>query len=103
MREQLTGDLLGNAPDLQKAAGSAVRAWAIGRLQTDPNRDDADEAAPEGGDAQKITDFLANALQEGWQVEASVLERAPRRESRYRSLTEAETEAAVETYRPASV
>lgn len=90
--EQATESLAAAAPKtLNDALKAAVAAWGIARtrLKESPEKvdEDGDEEAPQ---AQDPAAAVRDALADGWQVEAAILERDPRRESRFRLLTDAE-------------
>ena len=74
----------GDAPPVSDALQVGLQAWAIGRMQRRAREEG--EAAPTPEDAAA---FLKHALSEG-EVEAAVLERDIRRESRFRGVGEME-------------
>jgi len=81
-------------PTLEEALKSSIFAWAIGRIQTDPSGSD-DDTEPVGDRTSEVKAFVSERLEEGWVVEAAILERSTRRESRYRVLKDEDLTAAI--------
>lgn len=87
MLDHLKSTVGSEAPSLAEALKASISAWAIGRMQTDPEAVADDTEAAEDR-AQDVKAFITERLEEGWVVEAAVLERSTHRESRYRQLKE---------------
>ncbi len=89
---------------LTDALKAALIAWGTGRSQLAPKRDDEDDFDPlSDNDAPKVSNDPAvavrEALKNGAVVEAAILNRATRRESRFRLLTPAEIDGVLADYR----
>ncbi len=97
-------DYLKATPDqeqasLEVALKSAIHAWGIGRMQTDPDAGEDDESAPAQDRNAEVRSFIVERLDEGWIVEAAVLERYTTRESHYKQLTDEILLSAVASFR----
>jgi proteasome alpha subunit len=78
---------------------SAVHAWGIGKVQIDPEAGDGDDTQPAEDRSSDVKAYIKERLDEGWVIEAAVLERNTSRESRYRQLTEEHFEPVVRLYK----
>ena len=80
---------------LADALGAALSAWATARLHVAPPPEKLDDDFDAEAEPEKTpVDALKDAEQEGWKIEAGILERSAARTSRFRLLTEAETGSA---------
>jgi proteasome alpha subunit len=84
---------------LDNALKAAIHAWGIGRMQTDPDAEEADDSEPANDKKADVRAFVNERLEDGWVVEAAVLERATTRESRYRLLTESQVSGAAASFK----
>ncbi|WP_395088470.1 hypothetical protein [Armatimonas sp.] len=95
--ESLKDAHLGNLEDTLSAA---LKAWGIAKSQLAPLPekldDDGDEDTPKPPTPEE---GLKTALADGLTVEAAVLERHTKRESRFRLLTEVQLESALADYK----
>ncbi|MDX1932250.1 MAG: hypothetical protein SFU56_06570 [Capsulimonadales bacterium] len=92
---------------LSEALRVGLTAWGISRSQLAPKsareEEEFDPLRDDGTDAPRVTDDPAvavrEALKDGATLEAALLQRDTRRETKYRPLTAAETESALSEYR----
>lgn len=89
---------------LDEALQAALRAWGTGRARLSPKREEDDEFDPlSDSDAPKVADDPAvavrEALKDGSIVEAGILTRAGRSDSRFRLLKTNEVEPLLANYR----
>lgn len=99
MTRHLETETESGVPNLEQALRAALYAWGVGKKHTEP-ADEADEDSISAGEDQKdVTSFIADLLKDDWQVEAAVLERSTRRESRFRALTDGDLKDALAKYR----
>jgi len=97
--EYLKAETTSTTPDLAKALEVAVHAWGVGRKVIEKPQD-ADGDEPVADTEADITAFLAEHLKGGtWQIEAAILERDTPRESKFRTLTEADLAEVLAKYR----
>lgn len=83
MAEFLKGKTADALPTLEKAIKVALEAWAIGKQHAEQlNRPHDDSEEPESEPGK----FLAEALESGLTIEATVLERGTTREGHFRAL-----------------
>jgi proteasome alpha subunit len=91
MVETLKKDLGEAVPSLQAALRAGITAWTVGSLANRPSdEDDEHGVAP-----KQITEHLKLSLAIGWQVEAGILERNTKRETRFRLIAEPEIKEAL--------
>jgi proteasome alpha subunit len=84
---------------LDQVLKAAIHAWGIGRVETDPDAQGDDDSEPAEDRKADVRAFIKERLEEGWAVEAAVLERSTTRESRYRLLSEPQLAEAVADFR----
>jgi proteasome alpha subunit len=99
MRDHLQSETERGTPDLAVALRAAIYAWGLGRLQNDREGEDVDDTAPAERNERSVTEFLTNSFDEGWTIEAGILERNTLRESRFRMLRPDELEEAASRYK----
>ena len=96
-----------NPATLDEALRAALIAWGIGRSRISPKRMDEDEEIDplaEPSDAPTVSDDPAVAIREALKdksvLEAAILSRHTSRETKFRPLTDSETESVLADYRP---
>jgi proteasome alpha subunit len=90
MLEHLKSVYAAGIPALNDALKAAARAWGIGKKHLDAD-DRADADYSESAEKEsEIFPFITKNMDDGWIVEAAVLERNTNRENRFRLLTENE-------------
>jgi proteasome alpha subunit len=90
MREHLTSETETGMLSLDAALRAALYAWGVGMKHLEAeDRADADYST-EGEGNSDVSSFIGKHLSSGWTVEAGILERNTRRESRFRLLSERE-------------
>ena len=99
MLDYLKSSAGSEVPTFDEAIKSAVHAWGIGRIQTDPDAGESDDSEPAADRQADIRAFINERLEEGWVIEAAVLERSTNRESRYRQLTESQLADAAASFK----
>jgi len=83
---------------LSHALSAAVYAWGLGRKHIE-EEDRADGELPKDREQTgDVSSFITEHLKGAWTVEAAILERNTHRESRYRTLTDAELEETLAKY-----
>jgi proteasome alpha subunit len=88
MLDYLKSSFGSELPSLEQALVSSVHAWGIGRVQTDPDAGETDDSEPAADCNADVREFINERIDEGWIVEAAVLERETNRESRYKQVSE---------------
>ncbi len=94
--ESLKDARFGNLEDALKAA---LKAWGIARTQLAPLPEKIDEDGEEIVPPPTPEEIIKTAFADGLSVEAAILERHTKRESRFRLLTEAQLEPVLADYR----
>ncbi len=87
MLDELEKQLGSEVPDFDKSVTAALDAWAVGRL-TPVENDVRLESAEDAG--IKPADMIKEALALGGTLEAAILERDTKRESRFRMLKDSD-------------
>lgn len=85
---------------LDDALKAALDAWGVGRSRLAPRKasdEDEDEDGPSVSDDPAVA--VREALKDGLTVEAALLDRKTRRESKFRTLTEKELAESLSKYR----
>lgn len=99
MLKHLETETESGLPSLDQALRAALYAWGVGKKHTEP-ADEADEESISAGEGEKdVSSFIADLLKDDWQVEAAILERNTRRESRFRALNESDLKDALAKYK----
>lgn len=94
--ESLKDAHLGNLEDTLRIA---LKAWGIARTQLGPLPEKLDEDGEEIVPPPTPEEIIKTAFADGLSVEAAILERHTKRESRFRLLTEAQLEPVLADYR----
>jgi proteasome alpha subunit len=88
-----------DALTLDEALSACIQAWGIGKVQTDPDAREADDTEPASDREADVKAYIKERLDEGWAVEAAVLERFTKRESRYKQVSDEQIDSILAPYR----
>lgn len=96
MKDHLESEIAAGVTGLDVALRAALYTWGVGKKSVEAD-DDIDEPSSTKQE-ENASDAVAEALKDGWAIEAAVLERQTRRESHFRFLKEEELAEARKAY-----